>query len=244
MYPRHTVPAKRRVPGIDDSRLSVIILAAGMGKRLKSYGPKCLFGLGNKTIIERQIDTILHIFPKSDIFIVVGFESNKIRTKVKDKYPVRIVYNPIWEETNVMFSAALGLQALTTTNVLLIHGDLVFNAEALYGITNRGSRLLVDTSRQLSGDEVGLIFEQNSNLVTNISYGLPIKWGQIAYLEGKEFKTFEKVAYNYDLTSRWFLYEGLNRIIESKGRLRIHAPNGLQLEDIDTMKDLEKVKRI
>ena len=110
-----------------NERLTILIPAAGMGRRMKSYGPKCLINIGGITILERQIKILLKLYPGSDIIVIAGFESDKIRKKIKTKYPVRIVNNHKYEDTNVLYSLSLGLQASINRNFLIVYGDLVFN---------------------------------------------------------------------------------------------------------------------
>ena len=40
---------------MSSDQLTVIIPAAGIGRRMKSYGPKSLIKIGNSTIIKNQI---------------------------------------------------------------------------------------------------------------------------------------------------------------------------------------------
>ena len=56
--------------------VSVIIPAAGMGRRMKSYGPKPLIKIGNSTIIKNQVSLLKSYIPNSNIILV--FSSNKI----------------------------------------------------------------------------------------------------------------------------------------------------------------------
>jgi choline kinase len=213
-----------------------------MGRRMKSYGPKPLFGIGNHTLLELQLDVLLNVFPNADVNIIIGFEANKVRNYVRRQYNARLIYNPLWEETNVTLSASLGLFSCNLEHVLLIHGDLLFNEDAIYGITQNTSKVLVDTTNQLKEEEVGLVCDPNTDIVTNFSYGLPTKWGQIVYLTDREFKLFERIAHNHDLSKKWFIYEALNKVIEQKGRFHTHRPSGLKLIDIDTKKDLTEAQ--
>ena len=60
--------------------MRVIILAAGMGSRLRPLTndkPKCMLKLFNETLIERQIK-IFHSFNINDITIVTGYRSEVI----------------------------------------------------------------------------------------------------------------------------------------------------------------------
>ena len=63
----------------EDPNITVIVPVAGMGHRMKSYGPKCLLQANQKeTILEKTISNIKREHPKSDIIVVAGFESNKV----------------------------------------------------------------------------------------------------------------------------------------------------------------------
>jgi choline kinase len=242
---RHTVPAKRIIPGVGASNLSVIITHAAMGKRMKSYGPKALFTLNDgTTILERQLKIIWEHFPNADIIVIVGFETHKIRNYIQNKYPIRLVFNPLFEETNVMYSLSLGLHCCITNHIIIMHGDLVFNSLAVKGITDKGSKVPISKSPQIKDDKVGLIYDETTKNVTNFSYGLPIRWGQIVYLEEKELKIFKKLAHNHDTTRNWFLYQALNSIVEQKGQLKIHNPIGMEIGEVSQIKDLEMVRKI
>ena len=48
---------------LDYSGLSVIIPAAGMGRRMKSYGPKGLISLNGPSVLERQLKIVWKIYP-------------------------------------------------------------------------------------------------------------------------------------------------------------------------------------
>lgn len=238
---RNIVPAKHanRFSNIEEQ--SIIIPAAGMGHRMKSYGPKSLIELyGGMTLIERQINILWDVYPNAQIFVVVGFQHEKIKKQLQN-YPVRFVFNPIHESTNVLFSINLALQACISRDVLLVYGDLVFN-RALFTELNtaRGasSAVVVDSDDNMNEDEVG-VGTDGAN-VTNFAYGLKDKWGQIAYLTGKELEIFKRVSSDED-AAQWFGYEGMNQIINQGGKLIAVKPKNMVLIEIDSTKDLSKI---
>lgn len=236
---RHISPAKKQIPG-QNTELTVIIPAAGLGRRMKSKEPKCLLNIEQeKTIIERQLDTIWKIYPKSDILLIVGYEANSVRKALRN-YPVRFIYNPLFETTNVAFSISLGLQASLSNKCLIIYGDLVFNDDSINSITSNKSRILVDTNNNINSDEVGLIVDENKN-ISNFSFGLNEKWSQITYLEGEELEIFKEICYNDD-SRKWFGYEILNQVINRGGTLKSHKIISSLTFDVDTIQDLNKAK--
>ena len=75
-----TTTKKKLAPGCTkDNPLTVIIPIAGIGHRMKSYGPKCLLQINSKeTIIQKSIDTVKQVYPYVEIIVVVGFEADKV----------------------------------------------------------------------------------------------------------------------------------------------------------------------
>ena len=219
------------------SNFSVIIPAAGMGHRMKSYGPKALITLYNDTtLIERQIDIIWSAYPNAEIFIVIGFEAEKIRKKLSH-YPIRFIYNPLHEQTNVLYSIGLALQASLSEEVLIIYGDLIFNEPTIKNLKGASS-IVIDEHDFLKKTEVGLTVQDKKAI--NFSFGLDTKWAQIVCLTGKELGLFKKISMRSD-TSQWLGYEGLNYVLENGGEISVSSPRTMKLFEIDTAKDLEKI---
>jgi len=236
---RNVTSTKKNMGGSEN--MSVVIPAAGMGYRMKSYGPKALTQLTKKTtLIDRQIQIIKGLYPKSEIVVVVGFEYEKIIEKTK-KYNIRIVINPIHDKTNVLYSTGLGIQACTSREIMIIYGDLIFNEYAIKGIRGPKSRAVVDDSQQMRRDEVGLNVLKDGE-ISNFAYGLENKWCQIAYLHGIELSIFEELSLKKE-RSQWLGYEGLNHVIENGGEIFSHKPKNMSIVEIDVIKDLEKIQK-
>ena len=236
---RNVTSTKKSMGGSEN--MSVVIPAAGMGYRMKSYGPKALIRLTKtKTLIERQIDIIKKLYPKSEIIVVAGFEFEKIIEQLK-RHKARIVINPVHENTNVLYSLGLGLHACSSKEVMIVYGDLVFNEHALKGIRGIKSKAVVDVSQQMGRDEVGLNVLPDGQ-VSNFAYGLENKWCQIVYLHGKELELFKKVSIKKEC-SQWLGYEGLNYVLENGGEIFSHKNKSISVAEIDVIKDLEKIQK-
>ena len=223
----------------NQSDMSVIIPAAGMGHRMKSYGPKALIKLyDDTTLIERQIQLIWAVYPKAEIFVVVGFESEKIRSKLEE-YPVRFIFNPIHHETNVLYSISLAIQASISKEVLIVYGDLIFNEAAIRNIRGE-SKVIVEDEGMMKKSEVGVC--QQEKMAINFSFGLDTKWAQISYLCGKELSLFKEVSLKNE-TSQWFGYEGLNYVLENGGEFQAVKQKSMKIFEIDSARDLEKIPK-
>ena len=229
----------RKQTGHDFSDMSIIIPIAGMGRRMKTYGPKCMININGMSIIERQIKQVSKMYPNSDIILVVGFESSVIQERIRSKYRVRIVHNFDYEDTNVGYSLYLGIQASSHEKCLIIYGDIIFNKIAIKDLYGGNSKIVIDKNDKTRGEEVGVMHYEGE--VTNLSYAIDQKWCQITYLSGKEMKMFESIA-GHEEHRRWFGYEVLNEVINKGGKFFSYIPSGLKICEIDSPKDVKRVR--
>lgn len=131
--------------------MQAIILAAGMGKRLKELtqnNTKCMVRVNGETLIERvlrQLDR-LHL---SRIVIVVGYEGKKLIEYIgtlEVEAPICYVDNPIYDKTNNIYSLALAKEYLLMEDTILLESDLIFEDSVLETLVNdeRDTLALVD----------------------------------------------------------------------------------------------------
>ena len=108
-----------------------LILAAGMGKRLKELtagNTKCMVKVNGVTLIER----VLRILDKknlSKIVIVVGYRGQQLIDYIATldiKTPIVYVNNEIYDKTNNIYSLALAGEYLCAEDTLLFESDLIF----------------------------------------------------------------------------------------------------------------------
>ena len=62
--------------------VTVVILAAGLGTRMKSRKAKVLHRAGGKALIEHVVETALKLAPAERIFVVVGHQAEDVRNAV------------------------------------------------------------------------------------------------------------------------------------------------------------------
>lgn len=217
----------------------IIIPVAGIGRRMKSYGPKALIQINHpqNTIINLQLQTIEELFEDFSIILVCGFEAHKIMDYVSDD--LVIVENERYETTNVVRSIGMGLRASTGNHVLIVYGDLVFNKAALNCDFEESCMLI--NNETMGKEEVGCIV--NDDLVRNMSYDLEDKWGQIVYLTGKELELFKKVCWDQSNTNK-FGFEALNLVINAGGKFKAVKPRNSKIIDVDKSSDILRAKDI
>lgn len=111
--------------------MQAIILAAGMGKRLKELTndvTKCMVEVNNVTMIERMLSQLDNL-NLNKIVIVVGYKGNKLKTFVKTlniKIPIEFVENEVYNKTNNIYSLFLAKDYLLNDDSLILESDLIF----------------------------------------------------------------------------------------------------------------------
>lgn len=121
--------------------MQAIILAAGMGKRLKSLtqnNTKCMIKVNGITLIERMLYQ-LDKKNLSKIIIVVGYKSKELIKFIKTlkiKTPIIYLKNNIYYRTNNIYSLALAKKYLEKENTLLFESDLIFEESVIDELLN------------------------------------------------------------------------------------------------------------
>lgn len=221
-----------------DQEIAVIIPCAGSGKRMKSYGPKSLINIGQKTIIENQIETIYRVFPKAKITVVCGFESIKLMSHIPDD--IIKIENENYIENNVIRSIAMGMRANeSASNVLIMYGDLLCNQKSLEMINTNKSCIVI--SDHMTANEVGCNIHPDNTQLEYMMYDLPNKWGQLLHLTSKELKMFKRKIFSRKYDKK-FCFEMINQIIDENGKFLTIIDHEIMTFDIDTTKDLKIAK--
>lgn len=131
--------------------MQAIILAAGMGKRLKELtqdNTKCMVKVNGVTLIDRMLHQIEknHL---SRIVIVVGYEGQKLIDYISTlgiQTPIIYVNNPIYNKTNNIYSLALAKEYLCEEDTLLFESDIIFEDSVIEALIQdeRETLALVD----------------------------------------------------------------------------------------------------
>jgi len=219
---------------------AIIIPAAGLGRRMKSYGPKALIRCANdEPLICRQIRLCREVFKNPWIVVVVGFGADRIRKVLPSC--VTTINNEQYENTNVAYSIATGLTATPPwLPALILYGDLVFNKELLKAVDLSQSSIVLDPNR---GRETEVGVTVVSDKATVFSYGLPSKWAHVATLLPAEQALFMKLM-SEPHRRKHFGYEVLNEILERGGPLAANTLAGIKLVEVDCSKDINRARAI
>lgn len=137
--------------------MKAIILNSGVGRRMGNLTkdkPKCLINISeNETILARQLD-ILRKNNIKDIIITTGPFEEKIKKHVEERFPdinVTYINNRLYNGTNYIYSMGLIDDQLINEDILLLHGDLVFEEDVVKKIlrTKYDNAVLINKASEL-----------------------------------------------------------------------------------------------
>ena len=121
--------------------MQAIILAAGMGRRLKKLTenqPKCMISVNGIPMIERMLKQLDHCH-LNRIIIVTGHKGEELESFVSSlplSTPVMYIDNPVYKTTNNIYSLYLAKDQLLMDDTILLESDLIFEQEVLTQIIN------------------------------------------------------------------------------------------------------------
>ena len=242
--------------------MQAIILAAGMGSRLKELtknNTKCMVKVNGVTLIDRM----LHQIEKNKIdriIIVVGYKGEILKEYINSldiKIPITFVENPIYNKTNNIYSLYLAREYLTKDDTLLFESDLIFEDNLITMLIDdpRPTLALVDKYEAWM-DGTCVKIDENSNIDAFVP-GSKFKYDEIdeyyktinIYKFSKNFSETHYVpfleAYSKALGNNEY-YEQVLKVITmlDDSELKAKKINGEKWYEIDDAQDLDIAETI
>ena len=164
--------------------MKVILLAAGVGQRLKSSHrlPKCLLEFNGETLLSRHIQT-LEQFPVTELLIVTGFMGEMVEKEInalRSSLNIHMVFNPKYEKGSILsFLAACG-NIKADSSVILMDADVLYSPVMIDILfkSNHLNTFLLDQNFEPGDEPVKLCVYQNEiiefrkKIPQNIKYEL------------------------------------------------------------------------
>ena len=237
--------------------MQAVVLAAGMGKRLKELttnNTKCMIKVNGITLIERMLCQLekRHL---SRIVVVVGYKGKKLINYINELHiqtPIVYVENPNYDRTNNIYSLALAKEFLRQDDTLLFESDLIFEDSVIDELLDdaRDTLALVDkyeswmdgTCMKLGEDDSiqAFISSKNFNYSEVNSYFKTVN----IYKFSKDFSEFCYIpfldAYLMALGNNEY-YEQVLKVITVLDEPKIKAKrlHGQHWYEIDDIQDLD-----
>lgn len=242
--------------------MQAIILAAGMGKRLRELtieNTKCMVRVNGITIIERAL-RILDKKGLSKIIIVVGYKAQNLIAFIETLdicTPIHYIENEMYMYTNNIYSLALTKDYLCGEDTLLLESDIVFEETIIDELLNdeRATLALVDkyeswmdgTCLELDDEDaiIDFIPGKNFNCKNKHRYFKTVN----IYKFSKHFSVNTYVpfliAYEKAMGENEY-YESVIKVIAllDTQELRAKRLNGQKWYEIDNIQDLDIAESI
>lgn len=151
--------------------MKAIILAAGMGSRLKALtkdNPKCMVKVNDKTLIERALSQ-LDRYNLEEIILVLGYKKDVLKEYINSlgiKTKVSYIDNDIYDKTNNIYSLYLAKEEMLKNDILLLESDLIFDESILKNlIENSSKNMAVIASYESWMDGTCVKLDKENNIV-------------------------------------------------------------------------------
>ena len=191
--------------------MQAIILAAGMGKRLKSYtkdATKCMVKVNGKTLIEYTIEA-LSANKIERLVVVVGYKGALLKDFIASKFneenvngmKIDYIENPVYDTTNNIYSLFLAGSEMAKDDTILLESDLIFKPEIL-------SRLIASPDKNLAVvspfeswmDGTCTLLDEN-NCITGILDKVRFNWADTA----QYYKTVNIYKFSKEFSEQYYL---------------------------------------
>lgn len=240
---------------------SILILAAGKGRRLKNVGkksPKCLIRIFNKTLIEILVENLKRYGAK-EVNIVLGYKKKLILKKIETIKDIK--FNPILIKNYE--KNGHGMSWFSFKNkwnkkkkpLFIFHADIIFDhrfiqrlllskKKDLIGVKNNHRRMYKPKSLVVESNHLGLI--SKIDYLNNTFYPK----GEILGINKFSIKTSEKI---FNFMSKFL--KGNNKMLSwefvidrfinlTKTRIYMLFNQNFSWVNINTIKDLIDAKKV
>ncbi len=211
------------------NNVAVIILAAGMGTRMKSTKAKVLHEILGKPMILYVVQTATKV-AGNDVILVIGNQADEVRRIVSEKAKVKYAYQAKQLGTGHAVSCALSLIPDYCEEVVILCGDVpLLTADTVIKLVNDHVKTKCDVS---------LLTVEKDN---------PTGYGRILY-DNKDHvsKIVEEVDANKEQKQIKMINTGIycvrkNFLVDAVGKIKSNNAQGeFYLTDIIEMGNIEK----
>jgi choline kinase len=233
--------------------MQAVILAAGLGSRLKPFTnkvPKAMVSYNGIEIIKHQIETLLS--ERIDkITVVTGYKSKALKDFILENFSnekIQIIENKSYSVTNSAFSAMKVLKDINT-DYLHLNCDILFSKETLKRLINSSEENVISVRSDISlRSYMENIIEINGRIVSmSLQTSPQAKYKAFGLAKVSLNALKENIIFYNKLrkkTQEQENYFGLIRMTLGKTFYHTLECNEENLSEINTVEDLQNCKFI
>ena len=165
-------PRRRRDTGTAESAPQVVVLAAGVGSRMRSTLPKVLHRIGGRTLLDAVLDTAEEISP-SQVVVVIGAGREQVEKTLSGRAVTTVVQDPPLGTGDAVRRAMPALAGDASAPVVILSGDVpLLTAATLTRLIDRrrekGLDLAFLTFRPPDAGELGRVVRDPKGRVRRV----------------------------------------------------------------------------
>lgn len=188
--------------------MKAFILAAGIGSRLRPITdnvPKCMVRVGNETIIERQLFSLINA-GISDIYVCTGYKNEILEEFITGKYNfIKFIHNDNYLKTNNMYSMLLTKEFAYNEDLIVMNADVFVEPDYIKKLVNSSFENCILVEKDRYEDE-NMKITVDGKIITGISKKIP--------KEEAYGTTIDMYKFSKEFSVKWF--EVMENIIYKK----------------------------
>ena len=232
--------------------MKAIILNSGMGTRLKELtknNPKSLVKIRNDESIFSRAINILSKFEIDEFIITTGYLNQVLIEYCDNNFPeinFKFVHNPLYDKTNYIKS--IDLIPEINDDIILLHGDLVFDEKTAEKIVNsEKSCVVIDSTIPLPKDDFKAKVEFNAVKYIGIDYFEEdaVACQPFYKLKNDDWNLWKNKIKEFCENDNTNVYaENALNMLTDELKIEPLDLKGLLCMEVDTKEDLTKLKEI
>lgn len=195
--------------------MNIVFLCSEMTKGMKSFGPKALIPMGQKTnsdpLIIKQIKEIhkLYGYTHHKIHVVVGFEHDRVSKVLKEHKKINTIVYEKYADTNSAGSVLECINKLGVDDYLFIENGVISKYKP-----KNNNRSCIPIIKKHNNNLFSIGVTQTGTQAEYLFYDLEPKWPEVVFMHKSDLSHIMRVSQDNSV-SHMFLFEYLNFLIES-----------------------------
>ena len=193
--------------------MQAVLLAAGMGKRLRNYtedNTKCMVKVNGKRIVDSLFESLLMVNTGETkierVIVVTGYEGAKLRTYLSEKYKnasfaIEYVDNGDYAVTNNIYSLWLARNYLMQDDTILLESDILFDKHLIKDLVQDNRMDLVVVDKFLHFMDGTMILLDNDDNITSFIPKSEFRYDQA----GEYYKTVNIYKFSVEFLNKYYL---------------------------------------
>ncbi|AGH81047.1 hypothetical protein PCNPT3_05525 [Psychromonas sp. CNPT3] len=242
----------------NNKNLKAIILAAGIGSRIRPLTnncPKSLLKIGEYTILEMMVSNIVKC-GITEIVFILGYLENDIKDFINKNFPslnAHFITNEFYTKTNTGYSLMLAEELVKDSSFIKFDADVVFDIEILKQLiaSEYENCLCVDTQINLDAEEIKIIINDKNQVLKaskdvapKDAIGESIGIEKISNSTAKRLFSELKEMMSDEKHHQEYYEAAYERLIAKNVIFNILDITGLKWIEIDTLDDFAKAENI